>query len=71
MSSTAHGGAERDGVALAEDLEQLVWRRPGLTELARIDCSGTRLVQRRLRPRRRAAAAFGPASNGAQKRNVS
>jgi hypothetical protein len=35
MSSTAHGGAEFSGhVALADDLEQLVWRRPGLTELA-------------------------------------
>jgi hypothetical protein len=35
MSSTTHGGTERDAaVALADDLEQLVWRRPGLTELA-------------------------------------
>jgi hypothetical protein len=35
MSSTAHGGAEFSGhVALADHLEQLVWRRPGLTELA-------------------------------------
>jgi hypothetical protein len=35
MSSTAYGGAERNGdVALADDLEQLVSRRPGLTELA-------------------------------------
>jgi hypothetical protein len=35
MSSTAHGGAGRNGdVALADALEQLVWRRPGLTELA-------------------------------------
>ena len=35
MNSAAHGGADRNGdVALAEDLEQLVWRRPGLTELA-------------------------------------
>jgi hypothetical protein len=39
MSSTAHGGAERDAdVALADDLEQLVWRRPGLTELALAKC---------------------------------
>jgi hypothetical protein len=39
MSSTAHRGAERDAdVALAEDLEQLVWRRPGLTELALAKC---------------------------------
>jgi hypothetical protein len=30
-----HSGADRNGdVALADDLEQLVWRRPGLTELA-------------------------------------
>jgi hypothetical protein len=35
MSSTAYGGADRNGdMALADDLEQLVWRRPGLTELA-------------------------------------
>ena len=35
MSSTAHGGADRNGdVALADDIEQLVSRRPGLTELA-------------------------------------
>jgi hypothetical protein len=35
MSSITGGGADRSGdVALADDLEQLVWRRPGLTELA-------------------------------------
>ena len=35
MNSTAYGGAERNGdVALADDLEQLVSRRPGLTEVA-------------------------------------
>jgi hypothetical protein len=35
MSSTARGGADRNcDVALADDLEQLVSRRPGLTELA-------------------------------------
>ena len=35
MSSSSHGGAEPNGdIALADHLEQLVWRRPGLTELA-------------------------------------
>lgn len=35
MSSIARGGADRSGdVALADDIEQLVSRRPGLTELA-------------------------------------
>jgi hypothetical protein len=36
MSPTAHRAAEPDGddAALADHLEQLVWRRPGLTELA-------------------------------------
>ena len=35
MSSTAPGSTERNAqVALADDLEQLVRRRPGLTELA-------------------------------------
>jgi hypothetical protein len=35
MSSAARGGAETDGdAALADHLEQLVWSRPGLTELA-------------------------------------
>jgi hypothetical protein len=35
MTSSAHGGAEPNGdITLADHLEQLVWRRPGLTELA-------------------------------------
>ena len=35
MSSTAPGGTDRIGnVVLADDIEQLVSRRPGLTELA-------------------------------------
>jgi hypothetical protein len=35
MSSTTHGGVDRTGDgALADDIEQLVSRTPGLTELA-------------------------------------